>query len=160
DPARDAGRVPRVGALLMVAAAGDGAAGVSRGRVASAPVRRAFPTIADHVVQAVPVGGERADRRGSLIPVIAGVQDGELALPGIGHPFAAGVELVSPGELGAVQPAAGGQLPLGFGGDGLTRPVRVRGDVRPADMHPRLAWLVPTRPPGPLWVRPAPPGYG
>jgi Succinyl-CoA ligase like flavodoxin domain/CoA binding domain len=53
-----------------------------------------------------------------------------------------GVELVSPCELGTVQPTTGGQLPLGFGGDGLACPARVGGDVCPGDMDHGMVWLV------------------
>ena len=44
-------------------------------------------------------------------------------------------ELVTPGVGGAVQPAAGGELPLGLGGQRLSRPVRIGLDVGPGDVH-------------------------
>src|SRR5215472_3124497 len=84
---------------------GAAAAGVIADGVPGVPVRRPLPDVADHVVQAVAVGRERADRRGPLVAVVLRVLNGELALPGVGHPAAVRIELISPGELGAVEPA-------------------------------------------------------
>ena len=54
----------------------------------------------------------------------------KLALPGVGLVLSAGCELVSPGVLGAVKPAARGKLPFGLGRQILAGPSREAvGDV-------------------------------
>ena len=62
----------------------------------------------------------------------------EFALPGVGHVLAAGRELVAPGELRAVEPAARGELPFGFGRQLLAGPVRVGLGVAIGDVHDRM----------------------
>ena len=89
-------------------------------------VGRPLPDVAGHVEQAVAVGREGLDRRGALVPIGPQVLPRELALPGVGHHPALGRELVAPGVDGAVQPAAGGELPLGFGRQRLAGPRGVR----------------------------------
>src|SRR5690606_8917949 len=79
------------------------------------PVRRPFPDIADHVVQAVSVRREDADRRSTLEAVVQKVLVWEAALPGIGHLPAARRELITPGELGILEPAPCRILPFRFG---------------------------------------------
>ena len=64
-----------------------------------------------------------------------GVLPRKLALPGVGHMPASGLEVVAPGVLRAIQTAAGGELPLRFGRQFLARPLRVRVHVRPGDVH-------------------------
>src|SRR5690242_6142229 len=54
------------------------------------PVRRPLPDIADHVADAIAVRRERRHRRGALVSVLAQVLVREIALPGVGHMFAAG----------------------------------------------------------------------
>jgi hypothetical protein len=44
-----------------------------------------FPDIADHVVQAVAVGGKGGHGRGALVAVVARFWVREAALPGVGH---------------------------------------------------------------------------
>ena len=53
--------------------------------------------------------------------------------------FAAGRELVAPGVLGAVEPAARGEFPLRFGRQVLAGPSRVGERVAEGDMHD---WMV------------------
>jgi len=48
------------------------------------------------------------------------------------------VELVSPGELGAVEPAARRQLPFGLGRELFARPPGVGQDVGPGDVDDRM----------------------
>src|SRR5205814_9451067 len=78
--------------------------------VVAIPVGAPLPDVAGHVVQAVAVGRERADRRRPLEAVLLGVVVGEFSLPGVGHVLAAGLELVAPGVGLAFQAAAGGEL--------------------------------------------------
>ena len=49
---------------------------------------------------------------------------GELALPGVAHPLAAGGELVAPRVFRAIEPAARGEFPLGFSGEPFAGPFR------------------------------------
>jgi hypothetical protein len=80
----------------------------------------------------------------------------EIALPGVRHELAAQRELVAPGELGAIEPAARGELPFGFGRQFFARPLCVslgipignvnnRMLVEPAN---RAAWSVGPTPVG------------
>ena len=72
-----------------------GSAGID-GRLARVarpiPVARPLPYVADHVVEAIAVRREAADRRGPGIAVLVGVVDGEDALPGVGDRLALGIE--------------------------------------------------------------------
>ena len=67
-------------------------------------------------------------------------------MPGVGHHPAAGCELVSPGVDGTVEAAAGGELPLGLGGQVPARPRGVRLGIGVRDMG--------------HWMRPAGPAAG
>ena len=49
----------------------------------------------------------------------------KLALPGVGHVLATGREFVAPGEFGAVEAAARGELPFGLGRQVLAGPSRI-----------------------------------
>jgi hypothetical protein len=49
----------------------------------------------------------------------------EVALPSVAHLLAPPRELVPPAELRALEPAAGPELPLGLGGQGLPRPAGI-----------------------------------
>src|SRR5215475_10067185 len=75
------------------------------------PVGRPLPNIADHIVEAVAVRLEAADRRGPGVAVLVGVVDGEDALPGVGDGLAFGVEGARPVIL-AVAAAADSEFPL------------------------------------------------
>src|SRR5207302_1158657 len=106
-----------VGALRVAAGAGGGR------RVAGAvPIGTPLPHVARHVVQAVAVGREGGDRGETAEAVLAAVLEGERALPDVGHPAAAGPELVAPVVRFAVQAAAGGALPLRLGRQALAGP--------------------------------------
>src|SRR5262245_39183009 len=69
------------------------------------PVARPLPDIADHVVEAVTVRLEAADRRGPGVAVLVGVVDGEDALPGIGDRLALAIQRARPGGLAGSTPA-------------------------------------------------------
>jgi hypothetical protein len=118
------------------------------------PVGGPLPDVADHVDQAVAVGRVAADRCGPDVPVLGGVVHREITLPGVGHPAAGRGELVAPGELGPVQPAAGGELPLGLGRHRLAGPGRVRLDIGPGDVHDRVVRLALDRAAGAVRVPP------
>ena len=115
---RNAARFRRVGLVLL-----------------RKPVGRPFPDIADHVVHAIAIGRKRRHRRRAVKTVLAAVLVREIALPGVGHVLAAGRELVAPGELGAVEPAARGELPFGFGRQVLAGPCGVGQRVGVSDVH-------------------------
>src|SRR4029079_17695071 len=83
DLARDARWILSVNAAYASRPATAGGGGVGMTRV---PVRCPLPDVADHVVHAVAVGRERADRGGPLVPVVPRVLDRELTLPGVRHP--------------------------------------------------------------------------
>ena len=116
-------------------AAAFGASAACRGRV---PVGRPFPDVADHVVEAVAVRRKRPDRRGALVAVRREVLVRERPLPGVRHLAPVRRELVAPGELGAVQPAARGELPFGLGRQLLARPGRVGLGIAVGDMDDRM----------------------
>src|SRR5262249_60614295 len=78
------------------------------------PIARPLPNIADHVVEAVAVRLEAANRRGPDVAVLVGVVDGKDALPGVGDWLAFGIEGARPIIL-AVPTAARGRLPLPLG---------------------------------------------
>ena len=160
-PSRDRGGVAGVDASLLRSAArvGDAAAGMGGLAVRLVPVGGPFPDVADHVDQAVAVGRVGAHGRGAFVPVLAGVLDRELALPGVGHPAPVRVELVAPGELGPLQAAAAGQLPFGLGRQRLAGPDGVGLDVVPGDLHHRVVGLLPDRAARALWVAPVGPGH-
>ena len=107
---------------LLTGARGPSALGVARGEVLARPL----PDVPGHVDQAVAVRGELADRGGALVAVEQVVLHGEVALPGVGHHPSPRGELVSPGEHGAVETAAGRELPLGLGRQLLAGPGGVR----------------------------------
>src|SRR5262249_10847500 len=78
------------------------------------PVARPLPDVADHVVEAVTVRLEAADRRGPGVAVLVRIVDGEDALPGIGDRLALRIERARPIVL-AVATAACGEFPLRLG---------------------------------------------
>src|SRR5215212_6917860 len=89
------------------------------------PVRRPFPDVADHVVDAVAVRRERRHRRSALEAVLTEVLVREFALPDVGHVTAAGREFVAPGKFGTVKPAARRVFPLCLRRQVLVGPLRV-----------------------------------
>ena len=101
-------------------------------------VGRPLPDVADHVDQPVAVGRKRADRRRALEAVLVQVLHREIALPGVGEIPILGQELVAPGVIRAVEPAAGGHLPFGFGRQLLAVPAGERLGVGVADVHDRM----------------------
>ena len=102
------------------------------------PVGGPFPDIADHVVQAVAVRRKRRHRRGALVAVLVEILARKFALPGVGHVLAAGREFIAPGELGAVEAAARGKLPFGFGRQVLAGPSRIGQRIGIRDVHDRM----------------------
>src|SRR5215207_10522796 len=154
-PATDGGPVAGVDAAV----AGRGAAAVVGVAVGQVPVAGPLPDVADHVGQAVAVGREPAHRGRAHIPVQLQVLVGELALPGVGHPAAPGVELIPPRVGGPVQAAPAGQLPFGLGRQVLAGPGGVGLDVGPGDVDHRVVGLAPDRAGRPLGVAPVGPGH-
>src|SRR5262245_7337853 len=108
------------------------------------PVARPLPDIADHVVEAVTVRLEAADRRGPGVAVLVGVVDGEDALPGIGDRLALGIERARPVVL-AVASTARGEFPLRFGRKLTPAPARISKRILVGDMHDRMIVLARNR---------------
>src|SRR6516165_9109374 len=132
------GRQARIVAIFLAPAArifGNAARfGSIRRMLRGPPVSGPFPDIADHVVDAVTIGRKRGHRRGAVEAVLAFVFVWKISLPGIGHVFAAGRKRFAPSELGAVEPAACGEFPLGLGWQVLARPFGVGQRIRVSDM--------------------------
>src|SRR4051794_38231910 len=94
-----------------------GAAPADGARVALGPgARTPLPDVPRGVVEAEPVGREGVDRAGAAPAVRSGVVGREGPLPDVHAVLAARLELRAPGERLPDQPAAGGVLPLGLGG--------------------------------------------
>src|SRR4051812_40843254 len=70
------------------------------------PVGGPLPDVANHVVEAVAIRREGPDSCGALIGAVRCVPVRELALPRVRHLPPAGRELVAPGELATLKPAA------------------------------------------------------
>ena len=102
------------------------------------PIAGPLPDIADHVVQPVAVRRKRRHRRRALKAVAAKILARKFALPGIGHVLAVGRELVAPGKLGAVEPAARGELPFGLGRNVFAGPLGVGQRVGERHVHDRM----------------------
>src|SRR5262245_8997854 len=71
--------------------------GTTAMEVALEPVGAPLPDVPGHIIEAVPVGRERADRGGPHMAVGGGVGVGKLTLPDIGAVPVAGRRLVAPG---------------------------------------------------------------
>src|SRR6185295_4585675 len=82
-----------------------------------------FPDISCNVEQAMAIWRKGMNRRGAGIAVFHRVEVGEFSLPDIAAVLAAGRQLIAPGKRRLFQPAAGGQLPLGFGRQPRSRPL-------------------------------------
>src|SRR5215469_6776639 len=101
-------------AFAYTAAAGDlTALTIVRGAI---PIRGPLPDVAGHVEEAVPIRRKRTDRRRARVAVFERVVVWKLAVPRVGHDLSARLHLVAPGVHRAVQTAARGEFPLGFGG--------------------------------------------
>src|SRR6476660_1556514 len=90
DPARNADRrLTRIITVGLGAAAGILRHAAGLGCIAlmacRPEIRCPLPDIAEHVVDAIAVGGKGADRRGARKPVFPRILVGEIALPGVGH---------------------------------------------------------------------------
>jgi hypothetical protein len=108
------------------------------------PVARPLPYVADHVVEAIAVRLEAADRRGRGIAVLVRVVEGEDALPGIGDRLALGIESARPVVL-AVAPAARGEFPLRLGRQLAPAPTRIGERILVGDVHDGLIVLAVNR---------------
>src|ERR1700730_14470787 len=117
------------------------------------PVARPLPDIADHVIEAVAIGLEAADRRGPGVAVLIGVVDGEDTLPGIGDGLPLGIERARPVAL-AVATAACGEFPLRLGRKLAPAPARVGKRILVGDMHERMIVLARNRTSGTGWLTP------
>src|SRR6188474_1671755 len=100
------------------------------------PVAGPFPNIADHVVHPIAVWRKRRYRRCAPEAGLALVR--KVAMPGVRHRAALGHELIAPGELCILQPAARGEFPFGFGRKILSGPARVQKCIRISDVHHRM----------------------
>src|SRR5207253_1126434 len=98
------------------------------------PVARPFPDVTDHVVEAVAIGLEAANRRGPGVAILVGVVDGEDALPAIRDRLALRIERARPVVL-AVATAARGKFPLRLGRKLASAPARISKRILVGDMH-------------------------
>src|SRR6266508_2825498 len=120
-----------------------GSAGIDRclARVTRAiPIARPLPDIADHVVEAIAVRLEAADRRGPGVTVFVRIVDGEDALPAVGDRLALGVEGARPVVL-ALATAARSEFPLRLGRELTPAPARIGEGILVGDMHDRIIVL-------------------
>ena len=88
------------------------------------------------------------------IAVAAEIFVRKVALPCIRHLLAAGRELVTPGELSAVEAAARGKLPFGFGRQILAGPFGVGFGVAIGDVDNRMIVEAADRAARPVWPAP------
>ena len=155
-------RLAGVIALLLADAArvgGNAAALLGGGMLVRIPIGRPFPDIADHVVEAIVIGGVCADGRGAREAVLGEVLPGELALPGIGHVVAIGDERVTPGEFLALQPAARCAVPLALGGQRLAGPCSIGFGILIGDVNCRMVLDALERAVRPVGVAPVGPDH-
>src|SRR5215467_6850376 len=108
------------------------------------PIARPLPDIADHVVEAVAVRFEAADRRGPYVAVLVGVVDGEDALPGVGDRPARAIERARPVVL-AVAATARGEFPLRLGRQLTPTPARIGQRILVSNMHDGMIVLARNR---------------
>src|SRR4051794_5754258 len=100
----------RAAGLRRGAAAGLGRTGLRMAR--GPPVHRPLPDVPAYLEQAVTVGWVAPDGAGAGEAVGGEVPPGKRALPGVGAVRTARGQLLPPGELRALEAAAGGELPL------------------------------------------------
>ncbi|MNF81180.1 hypothetical protein D3C84_634410 [compost metagenome] len=108
------------------------------GRRQAEPVGGPLPDVADHVEQAVAIGGKGAHGRRSLPTVVHEVLPGEPTLPVVGEHPAFRRQAVAPGEFSLLQPPACGVLPFGLGRQRLAGPGRVGLRVFIGDVNDRM----------------------
>src|SRR3954466_7356737 len=102
----------------------------------SVPVARPFPHVADHVVEPVTVRRETPDRRRTGMIVFIAVEYREETLPGICDRLALGIVSARIIVL-AVAAAARGELPLCFGRNFASTPMRIGQRILIGNMHNR-----------------------
>jgi hypothetical protein len=90
--------------------------------VGTIPVACPLPDIAGHVIQAVRIGRVMRYRGDSDESILSCIGVGEMSLMGVGHPFSARTELVSPDEWLAGTASSGGKFPLRFGWQSFSDP--------------------------------------
>ena len=102
------------------------------------PIRAPLPRIANHVVQAIPIGGKAFHRRGARKTIFIGVEIWKMSLPNVGHALSVRHKVVTPRVTFLLQPTARGKLPLGLGGQSLAGPLRIRARIAPRNLHHRM----------------------
>src|SRR5262249_5423305 len=117
------------------------------------PIARPLPDIADHVVEAVAVRLEAADRRGPGLAVLVRVVAREDALPAVGDRLALGIEGTRPVVL-AVATAARGEFPLRLGREFTAAPARIGERILVGDMHDGMIVLARNGAAGTGWLTP------
>src|SRR5262245_34318235 len=118
------------------------------------PVRRPFPDVADHVVEAVAIGIVGTDRRRTFVAVGRRIAPREFTLPRVGHVPIVGEELVAPCVVDTVESTTRGKFPLGFCWQLFTVPLRKRFSVRERDVHDRMVLSAVDRGAGSLGMTP------
>src|SRR4029077_11603546 len=112
-----------------------GAAGLRDLFVLLIPIGGPLPHVTGHVVEPVAIRRKRPHRRRSFKPVKLKILPREVALPSVGHMFAARSKFVTPNELRTIQPSARSELPLGFRWQLFSYPFGIGFNVFVGDMH-------------------------
>src|SRR5215471_12392008 len=147
------GRVPRLGWALGVLC--DSASGGQNLVVVGAvPVSGPLPDISGHVVETVAIRWIAPHRSDAGISVFAGVLRGEVALVRISHPLPFRAKVVTPDVGFAGKSTARCKLPLGFGGQSLSCPLRIRLCIFVSDLYDRVAVLAGDAAFRPGWMLP------
>ena len=120
----DRGAARVVGGAAALGHAGIGALRPRRRVPRAPPIGGPFPDISAGLEQPVAIRREGPHRAGPCMPIGFEVPPRERALPGVGEMHPAGRQFLPPREFRAVQPAARGVFPLGFGGQVLAGPAR------------------------------------
>src|SRR5262245_56261939 len=118
------------------------------------PIRRPFPDVANHVVNAVAVRREHANWRSAFVAVLRRALPRKYPLPGVGHVAIAGKELVAPGVGGAIESSTGRELPLGFRRQRLAFPSREGFGIAKRDVDDRVIVESVDRARGSVWMSP------
>jgi hypothetical protein len=117
------------------------------------PVGGPVPDVAGHVVEAVRVWWEGADRHRGAVTVIR--SPGKVTVPEIGQPLARRLWLITPYEDHLIAAATCRGLPLGLGRQAAPSPIRVRFGILVADVHHRMIFAATDRRAATFGVAPA-----
>src|SRR5262249_38099524 len=103
--------------------------------VVAIPIGAPLPDIARHVMKPIAVGWERANGGSRAEAVFRGVLVREAPLPDVGHPFAFGLQFISPRIGLALQPTASGEFEFGLCRQALAGPLGISDGVLPGNLN-------------------------